>query len=660
MPNYYDENEQDQNENRSSPDVSDTIRNYGKLYNQRNQNSNDNNNNSDVNQNQGISSDSKSDKSNSSPSTNNGPAGAPGASGTSSGGTATGGAATGEVAAGGAAAGGSATGGAAAGGAAAGGAAAGGAAAGAAAGSVVPIAGTAIGAAVGAVTGGAAKKGSKAAGDMSGVAAPVGAHAKSEVSEQNTFTKIVLSIFVVIFALVLIVCVIIYSVLSKVASPVFMLWEQLYTGYSESIEGLNSDSSYEEIVAMFNNKLMTACEQAYKDTCYKEVYQIAVEQEYDLELTLESYNQTKFPYIMTGDKCNINYAEILNVISMSSDYVGIDYTKFNFSNFCTLLEDDEFKRCLYDLDVIRREINILNDGVLGEGETGSVDENGTVTITSSDGTVTTITGEAAKSYYTTKIYGEVHVDHYPLKKLYDYFKVDPYAVSPIIPSMTNHQSLGHLEYFSRHYYPNSYWGNEKRTELLDYKKLTGELNTEVMNIYEKDINDYSVFSDTEVFMDVQVFKQGGNYWSGEPYGQSRQSIAKIGCCLTSMAMVCNYFSDEYIDPHVLNTYITETNKGLLSRPSVARHYGFKQYNSSPDINIEEMMGELQNGRLLIIHLKAGAKGTGVNGHWVVLNGYVCNDTEAYFYVSEPARRLNNTVSMSEAVMIFDQYQSYGK
>ena len=127
-----------------------------------------------------------------------------------------------------------------------------------------------------------------------------------------------------------------------------------------------------------------------------------------------------------------------------------------------------------------------------------------------------------------------------------------------------------------------------------------------------------------------------------------------------MAMVCDYYSDEHVDPHVLNMYIKATNKGLLSRPSVAKHYGFTEFAVSSNINIEKMMSELYNGRLIIAHIRPGAKGTGKDGHFVVLNGYLLNESQSIFYVGEPASRLSDTVSMTEAVEIFDKWWSYGK
>ena len=87
--------------------------------------------------------------------------------------------------------------------------------------------------------------------------------------------------------------------------------------------------------------------------------QSAVEQEFDLDLTLASYNDTEIPYIFTGQGCNVNYAEIMYLISMSPEYRVI-YTQFDYTTFCNLLNEDDFLRCLYDLDVTKAEKRFMS------------------------------------------------------------------------------------------------------------------------------------------------------------------------------------------------------------------------------------------------------------------------------------------------------------
>ena len=548
------------------------------------------------------------------------------------------------------------------------GTAAGGAATGAAVGSVVPVAGTAIGAAAGGATGAAtnkaAKKFSDKGADTVGVATPTGGNQKKSTEIVDTgAVKIVSIIIAVLFAVVYSICINTFTITKNLVAPVFFIWEQTQNPTEVPVEyaadiGIE-DPTYEDICKVVNKKLQTTIQKAYYETCLQEVQQIATENNYDMELTIESYKNNIFPYILEGSNCNINYAEILLVMSMQSKY-DISYIEFNYNEFMESFDEEKFLRSLYTLNVERAEKTIPNENAIGAGNSYVIGEDGAITITYSNGTSNTFSGVDAETYYKTVVYGKVTVGPYSLKHIFDCYGIDPYAYSKEITSVTNYKSLDYQEYYVRNYYPNEYWGCEKRSELLDYKVHTGLLTPDSMNIYPEDLNKQPIITNDSVFMDVEVFKQSGQSWSQESYGESGDSIAKIGCCLTAMSMVCNYYSDEYVTPHVLNTYIKATNGGLLNRRSVAKHYGFQQCKSVFQINLADMMNELAQGHLIIIHIRAGAKGTGEYGHWVVLNGYHVSDTESYFNVCEPASRLSNTVAMSEAVLIFDQYQTYGK
>lgn len=544
-----------------------------------------------------------------------------------------------------------------------------GAATGAAAGSIAPGAGTAVGAAIGAAGGtaaGAAKKGQHK--NCINEVPPSSESKVRKKSFENSGTKTTtlddsLAVKIVIFttalllALALTLVVILDFFIGGIASPVMLMFKKTASHKalgSQFIEDCGTaEPSYEEIVNCFCQKLQNAMEKAYIDTCYKEVYQIAVEQGYDLDLTLASYHNTEIPYFFNGEKCNVNYAEIMYLISMSPEYKVI-YTQFDYLTFCDLLNQDEFLRCLYDLNIIKTEKKIFT-GHLESGESGIVHQDGTVVITHPDLSTSTYTGKAAEAYYKTVLYGEVYVNHYPLKKLYNFFNVDPYGKNETIPSMTNQQAIGNLEYMARLYYETADWGSSQRTPLSDYKKYTGILNYDVQNVYEKDVQRYSNFSGQEIYMDMPEYKQNASAWGSLPYASS--TISKLGCCLTSMSMVCTYFTGESITPDILNTYIRSSHHGELYRDLIAAHYGFHQYTDSASFNTEAVKGELVNNRLIIAHIRGGALGTGKYGHFVVLNGF--SSEKGCYYVKEPAGRLSDTVSMAQAAEVFDAYRSYG-
>lgn len=483
-------------------------------------------------------------------------------------------------------------------------------------------------------------------------------------SDNSIVIKIVAIALGIVIGLVIVVLVILETILGVFAKPIMYTWKAIthVTGFVEEIAsdiGKDKDEiTYQDIVGLYTTSIQGSLKSAYLETCYKEVYQIAIENDYNLDLTLDSYNNTEFPYILEGSDCNVNYSEILSLISLGEGY-GSAYYDFDYNALKELLNSDEFKRCLYDLKVVPTEKNIIKEEYKG---TCVLNDDGSVTVKNSDGSTTTYSGNDASDYIETVIYGEVTVSRYPLKKLYDYFEVDPYAQNKTITTMNNRTALTYMDHFSRYYYDSGeLFGYEQASQLYDYEVYTGELTTQVENVFAKDVSKYSVITKDYVKLEVPLYKQGGGQpWSNRKYGSG--TMAKLGCCVTSMAMVCDYYSSMPIDPGVLLTHIDKKYNGSLIRPSVSEDYGFKSYVSSPAFNTELAKGELVNNRLVIAHIRSGAKGTGRYGHYVVLTGFSCtpdDENGGYFFVNEPASRLDETISLQEAKEVFDSMWSYG-
>lgn len=534
------------------------------------------------------------------------------------------------------------------------GGAGGGAAAGAAAGSVAPGVGTAIGAAGGAVVAKkAADNGMDAVEQTTKTKVKFNEKTGKQQNQQPILVKIIIAFIALPLVIVFILIYSLYNTLTSTIAPVLALFSgaaNAWNRVSGFVQDIGKDEpTYEETSEFVKEMIQEGCREAYLTVCYKEVYQIAVENNYDIDRTIQSYNGTQFPYYFDETYCNINYAEILSIMSLSKDF---SYKNFEYSKFKELFQDEEFLRTLYDLDVVRTEI-LVAEG-LGTGDYATTNPDGSVTITFRDGSTQICTFDFP-GCCSIIVYGEVSVSRYPLKKLYDYFGVDPYGASKVLPSMTNHQAISTLEATTRNY-GDINWGSYERSPLLDYKRLTGEITENVQNQFAKDLINDPVISDTHVYMDVEEFKQGNSEWSGLKYGSG--TMGKLGCCVTSMAMVCNYFSNESINPKILWQYMNSELNGSLYRDTVAKHYGFKQYNSTA-FNPKVVIGELKNERLIITHIKSFQKGTGKWGHWVVLCGFEVTNGEGIFYVKEPASRLESTISLEEATMIFDVYQSYG-
>lgn len=585
------------------------------------------------------------------------------------------------------AASGSASGGAAAGsastigsGAAAGGATAGaggGAAAGAAAGSVAPGVGTAIGAAAGSALG-AAKKANplnntqKPSDEFiekgAGKGASIDKKKSNTVVDDHFFVKLAICVLAIVTVITLILSALMTAILDTVASPVMALWKeaQEYIEYPDNLLsdlGISSsrEVTYEDLVNLVVKKMGKAMQDAYTNVCYKEVYQIAVENDYDIELTMESYKKTKFPYDLDGAECNVNYAELLSLITLSGKFDSEHYKDFDYDEFCLFLEDEEFQRCLYDLDVV--PTYIIDSSALGEGDSGKIsvsDNIVTVVITHKDGSQDTYTGDDAKPYYI--LYGEVTVGPYPVKKLYDYYGVDPYAKHEIFYNMPNYKAISQMNYFSKYYYPDIFWGTEAQSPIAkSYKKLTGELTTDVMNCYEQDLRDLSLFKETDVYMETPYYSQVSGELAnlGYYYKGTKKPIHTWGCCLVSMCMVCSYFSPETSAMDAYNYYLNDLN-GSLNRSQMAEHYGFKQLTTDDGhFNSEKVMGELAQGRLVIAHIRPLCLGS-TGGHYIVLTGYSLKSDEPYFTVNDPAHANRTTLTVAECVANMDGYRSYGK
>ncbi len=560
---------------------------------------------------------------------------------------------------------------------AAGGSAAGATAAGAAAGSIAPGIGTAIGAAA-AKTADSAKKAKQAsdASEHATIKTNVNNSHKSmsnpSLTDTNIALKMIVGLLSILGALIITVLILCQMMIDSVAAPIMAVFKTAQSSFNAVSNLFSSNPSYADIQSLFLEDMKGAFSVAYTEICQDEVYQIATEQEYDIALTMESYNNTKFPYELSGEKCNINYAEIFNVLSLSSKWNFENWKSFDYDNFLELYDDKEFLRTLYTLKVVRTEKYILNEALLSDGDSCEIHEDKSVTITHSDGSHDTYTGEAAASYFDTIIYGEVTVSPYGLLEIFNYFEVDPYASSDILPNMTNWKAMEYQEYFTRCYDPDVFWGTEERSKLITYEYLTGSLTDSAGGMYIKDILDSNIITEDYVYYDVALFKQADPRWGSSSY--LGRNMASYGCCVTSMAMVVNYYGDNNVDPGILLSKMNRESQGKLNRPALSESYGFWHYLDDNSFNVHsdltKITGELINERLVIAHIKPNSSEhfSTKNGHWIVIHGFQRNAMESmqnitdgskgFFFINDPNRN-NEIMTFIEAANLIDRIQSYG-
>ena len=515
--------------------------------------------------------------------------GAAGGTSAGSGAAGSGAAAGGSSAGGGAAAGGAGGGGAAAGGAgggaAAGGGAGGGAAAGGVAGGGTAVAGVATGGLAlipAAIAGGVVKAGQKineAAsntqknnqantqnkskdGDKNNNPSPIetgdsdNSNSKSSINKamHNPIVVVIIISFAVIIIVLGIALGIAGLILQVVAAP-FVLLYQCFTNGTASEDLLNrvdkepQEITFEDVNYILLEDLEESIYDAVYDVCELEVAQIADEQGYDLDLTMESYKDARkmTPYIYKGDNCNINYAEILSLISIA-EFQGISYEQFDYQKFSDILHDDEFQRCLYDLDVIRTEKVEWDKSKFDEDDTYSLQSDGSISVSSWDGDYV-ISSDDASDYCTITVYGTVSINHYPLLKLFDFFKLDPYDDSDAFPSLENYDLLEEAVQKLILYKPTCFWGKEEISDIYGYKLLTGKLKAgdskyapvKSNKDFSQDVTDFSDIDLSDISDDIQEDIKDGLYtledysymvavMSSESLGDLEGAVA-VGYCV---------------------------------------------------------------------------------------------------------------------------------
>ena len=458
------------------------------------------------------------------------------------------------------------------------------------------------------------------------------------MAQDNTFVKILISIFAILLAIILVIIIIMVSILFTIAAPVIALFQAVNNGFSAAHDAwnhLNGKTTYQDIAYYYQDNIKEAMTKAFEETCYNEAMQIAEEQEYDEDLTKASYKSNSFPYVLEGDGCNVNYLEILTVMSMNEKYNILNY---DYDEFMEIFEDEEFLRSLYDLKVERAEHYVYDEDVY--------DEYGNLTHVGTGELIDTI------------IYGEVTISKYPLKKLFDYFGVDPNAKNFNFPTLTNYQALSIIEQYTQLEATNVNWGSTETSKLYDYTMYTGEITKKEDNIYAKDMYRELDLGKHVVSNGVPVYNQADSRWATEPYGS--KNIRALGCCLTSMSMITSYFSGQEITPLDMVHYINANMSGELYRADIAKDFGFHQYETERPFSVQKAADELVTGRLLIVHIKAGHLGHSPKyGHFVVVTGVDTTGEEPVFTIADPSGGKTIQLSASDAAYHLDKLWSYG-
>ncbi len=131
----------------------------------------------------------------------------------------------------------------------------------------------------------------------------------------------------------------------------------------------------------------------------------------------------------------------------------------------------------------------------------------------------------------------------------------------------------------------------------------------------------------KISLKVPDYKQYDSRWAEVTLGSSGQSIRKIGCVTTALAMTESYKTGTAIYPHAMAKKLSYTSGGAVYWPT--------SYNIITDKNgyLDVIYNTLKSGKPIIV----GAKNSSGGQHYVVVTGVKETDnlTASAFYINDP-------------------------
>ena len=150
-----------------------------------------------------------------------------------------------------------------------------------------------------------------------------------------------------------------------------------------------------------------------------------------------------------------------------------------------------------------------------------------------------------------------------------------------------------------------------------------------------------------ISLKVPNYKQTDSRWKNVTLGSSGQTIGKIGCATTALAMTESYRTGTTIYPNAMAKKLTYTSGGAVYWPT--------NYNiiTSQSGYLQTIYSALQSGKPVIV----GAKNTYGGQHYVVVTGVkACNTlTTSAFYINDPGSNTRTTLNQ-----FFSAYPNFYK
>lgn len=148
-------------------------------------------------------------------------------------------------------------------------------------------------------------------------------------------------------------------------------------------------------------------------------------------------------------------------------------------------------------------------------------------------------------------------------------------------------------------------------------------------------------------LNVADYKQTDSRWANVTLGSSGQTIAKIGCATTALAMTESYRTGTTIYPHQMAKKLSYTSGGAVYWPT-----NYSVVTSSSGY-LAKIYSLLEAGKPVIV----GAKKSNGSQHYVVVTGVKSTDslTTSAFYINDPGSSTRTTLNQ-----LFAAYPNFYK
>ena len=148
-------------------------------------------------------------------------------------------------------------------------------------------------------------------------------------------------------------------------------------------------------------------------------------------------------------------------------------------------------------------------------------------------------------------------------------------------------------------------------------------------------------------LSVPSYKQTDSRWANVTLGSSGQTIARIGCATTAIAMLESYRTGTTIYPNAMAKKLSYTSGGAVYWPS---HYTIITSSSG---YLGKIYNILKAGKPVLI----GAKKSNGSQHYVVITGVKATSTltTSSFYINDPGSNTRTTLNQ-----FFAEYPNFYK